>query len=92
MLWAIHYDTRESVTTKEQVGALMTEFGKRGEMAGTVGHWTYPGGGGVIIVEEADAATVYDTALAYSTWLDFDIKPVIAIDEAVGKLSAWLSD
>ena len=91
MMYAIHYDTRESVTTKADLGELMKAFGERGEMPGTVGHWSYPGGGGILIVDQDDPTVVFETALAYTQWLDCDIKPVIPVDDAVGKIIEYLA-
>lgn len=91
-MWAIHYDTRDSVTDREQVGALMSAFAERGEMTGTVAHYVYPGGGGIVIVDGADVAAVYETALAYSEWLDFDIRPIMKVDDAIPKIMEWLSE
>lgn len=90
MFWIIMYDTRESMTGKDQVGELMKTFGERGEMEGTVAHYAFPGGGGVVIVETDDALAVYETALAYSEWLDFDIKAAVKVDDAVPKIVEYL--
>ncbi len=90
MLWAIHYDTRENVTTKAQTGELMKVFGERGEMAGTVAHYVYPGGGGIVIVDNDDAGALYETAIAYSEWLDIDVRPILAVDDAVPRILAYL--
>jgi hypothetical protein len=90
MFWIIMYETRESVTGKAQLGELMKTFGERGEMAGTVAHYAYPGGGGVVIVENDDPLAVYETALAYSEWLDFDIKAAVKVDDVVPKIVDYL--
>ena len=90
-MWAIHYDTRDSVSDRSQVGDLMSLFAERGEMAGTVAHYVYPGGGGIVIVDNDDVTTVYETALAYSEFLDFDIRPILKVDDAVPKIMEWLS-
>lgn len=90
MFWIIQYDTRESLTSKEQLGELMKTFGERGEMEGTVAHYVYPGGGGVVIVESDDATAVYETALAYTEWLDFDIRAAMKVDDAVPKILEYL--
>jgi Domain of unknown function (DUF3303) len=90
MFWIINYDTRESVTDKDQLGELMKVYGDRGEMAGTVAHYAFPGGGGVVIVENDDPLAVYETALAYSEWLDFDIKAAVKVEDAVPKIVGYL--
>ncbi len=90
MIWIIHYDTRESMSTKAEFGELMKAFGDRGEMEGTIAHYAYPGGGGVVIVEGDDIGAVYETALAYTQWLDFDVKAAMKIDDAVPKIMEYL--
>lgn len=89
-MFVIHYDTRDSVTSRDQVGELMNEFGTRGEMEGTVAHYVYPGGGGMVIVDTDDVEALYETALAYTEWLDFDVRPIMSIDSAVPKILSWL--
>ena len=90
MFWIIQYDTRESMTSKDQLGELMKTYGDRGEMEGTVAHYTFPGGGGVVIVENDDPTAVYETALAYTEWLDFDIRAAMKVDDAVPKIMEYL--
>jgi hypothetical protein len=91
MLYAIHYTTRASAGTKEDTAALMTEFGARGEVPGSIAHYVYPGGGGVVIAEQDDPKVIYEAATAYAPWLDFDIKPALTIDDAVPIILASLS-
>jgi hypothetical protein len=90
MFWIIQYDTRVSTTTKDQLRELMKTYGDRGEMDGTVAHYVFPGGGGVVIVENDDPAAVYKTALAYSEWLDFDIKAAMKVEDAVPMITDYL--
>jgi hypothetical protein len=91
MLFAVHYSTRATATTKADTAALMQEFGERGEVAGTVAHYTYPGGGGIVIVEQDDMAVLYETVSAYGQWLEFDVRPILDIDTAVPIILAYIS-
>jgi len=90
MFWIINYEIRDSASSKDQLGALMKTYGDRGEMEGTIAHYTYPGGGGVVIVEHDDPTAVYATALAYSEWLDFDIKAAVKVEDAVPRIAEYL--
>jgi hypothetical protein len=90
-MFVIHYDTRESVNSKEQIGELMKLFGERGEIAGTVAHYVYPGGGGMVIVDTEDLEALYEAALVYSPWLDLEVRPILNIDSGVSKIVGWLS-
>lgn len=83
MIYIIHYSTRENAGSKEDTAALMKEFGDRGEVPGSIAHYSYPGGGGVVIADQDDPKVVYETAVAYGQWLDFDIRPAITVEEAV---------
>ncbi len=89
MLYAIHYTN--NARSKEDTAALMTEFGARGEVPGSIAHYVYPGGGGVVIVENDDPKVIYEAAVAYAAWLEFDIKPALTIDDAVPIILASLS-
>jgi len=90
MLFAINYTTRSSAASKADTAALMAEFGKRGEVAGTVAHYVYPGGGGILIAEQDDPAVLYESVTAYAAWLEFDIRPVLTIDAAVPLILNYL--
>ena len=90
MLYAIHYTTRPDAGTKADTAALMKVFGDRGEVPGSIAHYVYPGGGGVVIAEQDDPAVIYETTLAYTEWLDFDVKPALSIDDAVPMIINYL--
>jgi hypothetical protein len=91
MLFAIHYSTRSSAGTKAHTAALMQEFGERGEVAGTIAHYVYPGGGGVVIAELDDPAVLYESVSAYAEWLDFDVKPALKVEDAVPLIMNYLA-
>lgn len=90
MLFAINYVTKPTAGTKAHTAALMKEFGERGEVAGTVAHYVYPGGGGVVIAEQEDGTVLYESVSAYAEWLDFDVRPILDIDDAVPIILAYL--
>jgi hypothetical protein len=90
MLFAVHYTTRPTAATKADTAALMTEFGKRGEVPGSIAHYVYPGGGGVVIAEQDDPSVLYESIIAYSEWLDFDVQVALTIDDAVPKIMNYL--
>lgn len=90
MLFAIHYDIKAAAGTKADTAALIKEFGERGEVAGTVAHYAYMGGGGLVIAEQNDPAVLYGTTSAYAEWVDFDVRPVLMVDEAVPILLEYL--
>jgi hypothetical protein len=90
MLFAVHYVTRPSATTKADTAALMKVFGDRGEVPGTIAHYAYPGGGGVVIVDQDDPVALYESIIAYGEWLDFDVQPALKIDDAVPSILTYL--
>jgi hypothetical protein len=73
--------------TPERTAALMNVFGERGEAEGTQAHYVRAdSGGGWLIQEITDAATVYEDALAYSEWLEIESVPILGMDEAAPKI------
>jgi hypothetical protein len=64
MLYAIHYTSRANASNKAQTAALMKEFGARGEVPGSIAHYVYPGGGGVVFAEQDDPKVIYEAATA----------------------------
>jgi len=92
MLFVTSY-TLKSHLTKADSKRLMDEFGKRGAAPGEIAHYVkIDGSGGVTISENDDAAPLYETALAFAEFMDFDITPALKIDDAVGPILAWLGD
>lgn len=90
MLYVTRYSIRGE-RTKERIGALMTTFGARGEIPGTVAHYTaMDGTGGFVIVDSDDPASLYQATLAYQEWLDMETTPIMAIDDAVPHILASL--
>lgn len=83
MLYMTRYSIRGE-RTKERVGTLMSVFGERGEIPGTVAHYTaMDGSGGFVIIDSDDPAPLYQATLAYQEWLDMETTPIMAIADAV---------
>jgi hypothetical protein len=71
----------------ERGKALMARFGERGKGPGEIAHYVHANGdGGTVISENADISELHDVVLAYSPWLDFEIIPILNIDDAVPNL------
>lgn len=90
MLYVTKYSIRGE-RTKERVGALMSIFAERGEIPGTVAHYTaMDGRGGFVIIESDDAATMYQATLAYQEFLEMEVTPIMTVEDAVPHLMASL--
>ena len=77
--------------TKERTAALMTVFGERGPLPGTVAQYNAVDGSfGFVIIETDDVAGLYDASLAYGEWLELDTTPIMAIEDAVPQIIASL--
>jgi hypothetical protein len=71
----------------ERAKALMARFGERGKGPGEIAHYVHAnGGGGTVISDNADISELHDVVLAYSPWLEFEIIPILTIDDAVPAL------
>jgi hypothetical protein len=76
----------------EHTKALMALFAERGKNPGEIAHYVnVDGTGGTVISENADAADLHDVALAYSPWLEIEVKPILMIDDAVPALLKYFS-
>ncbi len=90
MLYVTTYSIRGK-RTKKRIGALMSAFGERGEIPGTVAHYTaLDGSGGYLIIESDDQAALYQATLAYQEWLEMETTPIMTIEDAVPHLLASL--
>jgi hypothetical protein len=90
MLYVTTYSIRGK-RTKKRIGELMSLFGERGEIPGTIAHYTaIDGTGGYLIVESDDEVTLYQATLAYQEWLDLKTTPIMTIEDAVPHLLASL--
>lgn len=91
MLYVTRYSIRGE-RTKERIGALMSSFGERGEIPGTVAHYTaMDGSSGFVIIDSDDPATLYQATLAYQEWLEMDTTPIMTIEDAVPHILASLA-
>jgi hypothetical protein len=71
----------------ERARALMALFAERGKSPGEIAHYVHANGdGGTVISENADISELHDVVLAYSPWMDFDVIPILTIDDAVPNL------
>ena len=91
MLFVTHYQLIGKRSKKRTV-ALMTLFGERGAGPGTLGHYVYAdGSGGFVIADESGLARLYEDAVTYSPYLEFETRPLLTIEEAVPTMAAWMS-
>ena len=71
----------------ERAKELMARFVERGKGPGEIAHYVHVnGGGGTVISENTDISELHDVVLAYSAWLEFEIIPILAVDDAVPAL------
>jgi len=90
MLYVTTYSIRGK-RTKKRIGALMSVFGERGDIPGTIAHYTaLDGTGGYLIIESDDEAALYQATLAYQEWLELETTPIMTIEDAVPHLLASL--
>ncbi len=90
LLFLTAYQLRPGLT-KADTAALMTVFGERGPEEGEVAHYVKADAtGGLVLIEQDDPVKVYESALAYSEWLEFEVTPLLKIDDAVGPIAAYL--
>jgi hypothetical protein len=77
--------------SKADFKRLMDEFGQRGAAPGEVAHYVHTdGSGGSILSEVSDIGPSYASLLAYTEFMEFDVTPVLKIDDAVGPLLAYV--
>ena len=71
----------------ERARELMVRFGERGKGPGEIAHYVHANGrGGTVISENTDISELHDAVLAYWPWLEFEIIPILAVDDAVPTL------
>ncbi len=91
MLFVTHYRLIGE-RSKERTAELMALFAERGEAPGTQHHFVNAdGGGGFVIGDESGMARLYEDAVSYSPWLEFETRPIITIGEAVPIIAEWMS-
>ena len=72
---------------------LVDEAGKRGRLLGEVAHYVHTdGSGGSLLSEVNDIGPRYESLLTYTEHMEFDVAPVLKIDDAVGPLLSDVGD
>ena len=70
----------------------MSLFGERGAPPGKAAHYVdADGSGGFVIADESGLDRLYEDALFYSPYLEFETRPVLTIDDAVPEIGGWLA-
>lgn len=76
---------------KEHGAELMTRYAERGIPPGQVAHYIHAdNSGGFVIGDESALERLYSDALAYSTYLEFETRPILTIDEALPQIMEYL--
>jgi len=71
----------------EHAKGLMALFAERGKSPGEIAHYVHvDGSGGTVISENADIKELHDVILAYTPWMEFEILPILTIDDAAPAL------
>jgi Protein of unknown function (DUF3303) len=92
MLFVTEYQLKPGMS-KPEVTRLMDVFGKSGPGPGEIAHYVrVDGTGGYTITDNEDSTAAYASVLSYSEFMTFTVTPVVTIDEAVGPISAYLSE
>lgn len=82
----------KSFMSEEETRRMMDAFAKHGTSEGTIAHYVFAaGGGGVVIGESDEAGTGYRNILNYSEWVDYEITPLMSIDDALPHIMDRLS-
>ena len=92
-MFSIHYRLRASMEWddwKEANTALLQRFAERGAVPGTVAHYSYLDGGGIVIVDGVDHETIYREVLSYSPWFEFEVRPMLPVEQGVGIMGSVL--
>jgi hypothetical protein len=90
MLFGIVYSERNpSEESQQRTLQLFTSWEPPVEFKG---HWVFPSGGGIGIVEADSAAAVVEAIAPWTPFFDFKVEPVVAVEEGVPifmKTNAW---
>lgn len=71
----------------DAVKALLASFAENGEAPGTVAHYVLADGrGGLVISENDSIKEAYENILNYQEWLEFEIHPLLTIEDALPSL------
>ena len=86
MLFMATY-TIKPFLSKEEQRELMDLFAKNGTATGTIAHYVYADNSGGFTIGEADSlGENYAQVLAYEEFIEFEITPILTIDEALPHL------
>ena len=78
--------------TKDEVREVMGVFAKEGPGPGTTAHYiTADGSGGVVITDSDDLQAGYRNILNYTRWIEYDMTPVLDVEQAVPHIMDSLS-
>ncbi len=76
---------------KEHGAELMTRYAERGVPPGQLAHYIHAdNSGGFVIGDESGLDRLYGDALAYSTYLQLETRPILTIDEAMPQIMEYL--
>ncbi len=78
--------------TKDEVRELMSVFAKEGPGPGTTAHYVAAdGSGGLVITDSEDLQAGYRNILNYTRWIEYDMTPVLDVEQAVPYIMDSLS-
>jgi len=90
MLYVTNYRLRPHMA-KGEVKKLMDIFGTRPRPQGELAHYVrVDGGGGTTVIETDDIAASYADVLAFSEFIQFDVVPVLKVEDALAPIADYL--
>lgn len=71
----------------DAVKALLAAFAENGSVPGTLAHYVLADGRGGLVISENDSITAaYENILNYTEWLEFEIHPMLTMEDALPSL------
>lgn len=71
----------------DAVKALLAAFGEHGAAPGTIAHYVLGDGRGGLVISDNDSITdAYENILNYQEWLEFEIHPLLTMEDALPSL------
>jgi hypothetical protein len=62
-----------------------------GKARGTIARYVYAGGGGGFVISDDSGLTrLYEDALSYSSYVSFETRPLLTVDDGVPAIGDWL--
>ena len=78
--------------SEDETKRMMDAFAENGTSEGTIAHYVFAsGGGGVVIGESDDLGNGYRNILNYGEWVDYEMLPLLSIDDALPHIMDRLS-